>query len=210
MKNILLFDWDGVLVDTMVDHTCLATECICKNFKMSKEEVIERYTETTGLPFDFQLDLIFPNENKNLKEKCLEEYSKRKMVDICLKPKEFPETVKALKEIKKIKEIMVFISSGSEKNIINNWVKKHNLDLEVFGKEDGLKEKHISKIKDSFLTKKTIFVSDSILDMRLPVDISLGVNIPETKKDLFLNNGADHIYFRPIDFDWLEKIKDYL
>ncbi|MFA5755008.1 MAG: HAD hydrolase-like protein [Candidatus Paceibacterota bacterium] len=210
MKKILLFDWDGVLVDTMFNHTCLATECICKNFKVSEEEVIKKYTETTGLPFDNQLEMIFPNEKKYLKENCAKEYHKRKIVDVYSNFKEFPEVVKVLEKIKEKKDIVIIISSGTEENIINNWVKKHNLGLEVFGKESGLKENHISKIKKNLPNRKNIFISDSILDMKLPVDISLGVNVSENEKDIFFDGGAEHVYHGPISFSWLNTVKDYL
>jgi beta-phosphoglucomutase-like phosphatase (HAD superfamily) len=59
-KVIVMWDWDGTLADTMPAHADLAAMCINAHFGMNIPEARESYLKTTGIPFDRQLEKIFP------------------------------------------------------------------------------------------------------------------------------------------------------
>lgn len=80
---LILFDFDGTLVDTMPAHSKLAAEVINKYFGINKKLAYKKYIETSGLPFEKQLEIIFPSKkHKQKREKCAKEYVNRKVVDV--------------------------------------------------------------------------------------------------------------------------------
>ena len=62
-KVVVMWDWDGTLVDTMPSQAKLASQVINKYFSLSKKKARQEYLKTTGFPFDIQLKMIFPKSN---------------------------------------------------------------------------------------------------------------------------------------------------
>lgn len=66
MKTLLLiFDLDGTLIDTMGNYADKAAALIFEHYGTPRAEARRRYFETSGLPFELQLEQMFPGEPCN-------------------------------------------------------------------------------------------------------------------------------------------------
>ena len=204
-KVVVMWDWDGTLADTMPSHADLAAMCINTHFGMNIPEARVEYLNTTGIPFDCQLEKIFPLSKASQREACAKEYHERKMTYVYENPKDFPQVAMVIKNLQSCPNIVQVISSSTEETIINEWARKtgNNMHM-IFGRERGTKKDHISMVKKEFPTAVIVFVSDSHGDMSLPVDMTFGVDVPKNKASLFLNNGAAIVSRKPVCLVWAE------
>lgn len=203
--SIIMWDWDGTLVDTMPAHADLAAGCIEKHFGMVFQSAREQYMNTTGIPFDHQLRLIFSQAEEDDILACAEEYHREKINYVYENPKDFPETQEVIKKLQGMGVYQV-ISSSTEEGIINKWAQQRGVQMDILGRESGAKKDHIARIRKSFPTEKIIFVSDSYGDMDLPAEITLGVDVPQNKEKLFYKSGAKNVSLQPINIKWLENV----
>lgn len=200
---IVMWDWDGTLADTMPAHADLAAECINAHFGIDTPEAREKYLNTTGIPFDRQLEKIFPGATASQREACAKEYHERKMTYVYGNPKDFPEVARVIERLRKCPNIVQVISSSTEESIINAWVKKTKNHMQmVLGRENESKSDHISLMKKQFPEAVIVFVSDSHGGMGLPVDMTFGVAVPENKVALFAKNGAAIVSRKPVCCLW--------
>lgn len=210
--KLIMWDWDGTLVDTMPDHAKLAARCMNSSFGMETSKAKEEYLNTTGIPFEKQLEKIFPDAGKRRILACAKKYHEEKMIDVYKNPKDFPEAIEVMKWINS-KGFCQVISSSTKELIIREWMINHKINLEVLGKESGSKKDHIQNLKgifkNVFSEVEIIFVSDSYGDMSLPAT-TLGVDVPKDKENIFRDYGAKHVSFHPVSFKWLEEVKSYL
>ena len=63
--QLLVFDLDGTLIDTMGDYADKAAALIFEHYGIPRDKARRRYLETSGLPFEQQLEQIFPGESGN-------------------------------------------------------------------------------------------------------------------------------------------------
>ncbi len=193
---IILWDWDGTLVDTMPKHADLAAECIEKYLKIPREEARKRYLETAGAPFHAQLVEISGSEQKE----CADEYHSKKISKVYKNVKSFPETkiiIKALAE--NFAELVQVISSSTEEKLIEKWAEKTNLSkyfFRIYGYNHGRKEDHIALVRKMFPMAKIVFISDSARDMNLNADYKIGIAGNSEKE--FFAQGADTVFPGPI------------
>lgn len=201
-------DWDGCLVDTMPAHADLAAECIEKHFRMPFAEARENYLATTGVPFDKQLRLIFPDEDQSI-VLCSKEYHRRKLTEVYENPANFPETKIFIEAIARIcTDFVQVISSNAEESIIKEWASRHNLAqnfFRIYGREHGTKSDHIMLMRQMFPDTKIVFISDSVGDMGLPADYCIGVQAGE-KTEEFINSGAEAALSGPINAECIVEI----
>jgi phosphoglycolate phosphatase len=64
--QLLIFDLDGTLIDTMGDYADKAAALIFDHYGTPRDEARRRYFETSGLPFEQQLEQMFPREPCNI------------------------------------------------------------------------------------------------------------------------------------------------
>lgn len=216
---IVVFDFDGTLISNMPLHAKLAGDCINKYFGLPLEKAKEEYLRTTGVPFDEQLKIIFPeSEKEETREKCAKEYHLRKGKEVYEGAENFPDTIITIKKITEKaseKEINIWqiITSGSERNILKNWISENQLEVNfqnIFGKEDGLKKDHFQKIRQSSPDAQIFFISDSPGDMKVASPVGLNIykigflgnygqlnkEEVEKKTQLFLKEGAQKVINR--------------
>jgi len=85
-------------------------------------------------------------------------------------------------------EIPQVITTGTDENIVYEWIKREKIKgiTKVIEKEGGVKFDHTKKIKKEFKNYSIIFVGDSLNDMKLPVDFKIGFI---SKRDLKTKEG---------------------
>jgi len=211
LKAIIMHDWDGTDVDTMPSHADLAARMIEKHFGMDFMVAREKYLATTGVPFDKQLEIIFPDKPVKKLQECAEEYHKRKITEVYGNPKTFPTLRPALE----LSEELIFksvISSSTEASIIKPWAAKEDLSYYFFailGRESGSKSDHIEYIGNIYPDVPIFFLSDSVGDMDLPA-ITIGVCAPQKKHKEFYRAGADWVFSSPPSIAVIKRIDSIL
>jgi phosphoglycolate phosphatase-like HAD superfamily hydrolase len=196
---IVLWDWDGTLVNTMPVHADLAAECIREVFGVDYSYARKKYLETTGIPFDSQLEKIFPRGDQSAIDYCAKIYHVRKIIRVYENPEDFPETLETLNELHNL-GYRQFISSSTEEEIIKSWAEKRKIEClfeGILGRESGNKKNHIAKVKGT-----VVFVSDSVGDMSLPA-ICLGVCVPTDKEEEFKRSQCFKFTNDPINNKWI-------
>ncbi|HOS87937.1 MAG TPA: hypothetical protein PL093_00105 [Candidatus Pacearchaeota archaeon] len=215
MKIIVMYDWDGTLVDTMPAHAALAAKCIKQTFGLPYAEAKEKYLESTGVPFDLQLEKIFPLAESALKKQCADRYHREKMFLVYGDPVTFPGAFGTIKETANVfPSAIQVVSSSTEEPCIKEWARKSKLSryfYYILGRESGNKQQHIQKLRQEFSRSVIFFISDSAEDMALPADCCVGVQASKESFQKFLDRGAYRVFSGPINFEniW-ETIKEYL
>lgn len=189
---LILWDFDGTLVDTMASHTNLASEVIVKYFKISKEKAKKEYIKITGIPFDKQLEIIFPGKRYKVERlKCAKEYHMRKPKEVYQKVLPVKGALETLKKLQKF-GYRQFILSGTEEGIIKKWLKENKiLKIGIFGKEKGIKRDHIEILRKRFPKEKFLLVSDSFKDLLSPVEVKIGFYKNKKEKE-YLSKANPH------------------
>jgi len=75
--NTVIFDFDGTLADSMPFLEQIGVQMMMKYFGVSKEDATHRYRSTTGLPYEHQVKMNYPDHPKN--EDAIEEFEKLKI-----------------------------------------------------------------------------------------------------------------------------------
>jgi len=64
--DLVLFDMDGVIVDSMPMLEDLGIRTMMETYTVSRNIAAGMYEETVGRPFHEQLDILFPNNSNNI------------------------------------------------------------------------------------------------------------------------------------------------
>ncbi|MDO8518742.1 MAG: HAD hydrolase-like protein [Deltaproteobacteria bacterium] len=162
-KLAFVFDWDGTLVDSMGKFAEIASGVIARHFGRSRAWGKARYLETSGLPFPFQLERIFPGDERN--QKAVADYDHLKIESYDSAP--FFSDVKPALEWLSGKGVGLAISSNNDYPLLE---KKLGALAPLFdcvaGFEPGfLKGKsHFDWIRGRLKGHRLIFVGDSLHD----------------------------------------------
>ncbi len=174
-----MFDWDGCIYDTMKSHGILAATCMQKYFGTPFEDAKRRYHSTTGIPFDKQLEKIYPDASVELRSECATEYHRRKIDEVYYNSSPFKDVHKTLGYLGAIGHV-TFVSSSTEATLINSLHERDKIDYyfeDVFGKDEGSKPQHISDVRSRWQPALLVFVGDSKSDVQLTghgADITIG------------------------------------
>jgi len=161
----ILFDFDGTLIDTMHYFQKIAGEVIYKYYRIPVSDGEHLYFETSGLPFEKQMEIIMPGGDYNFS--VVEEFERRKL-DNLFNEKFEPEVRTALQALEK-RGLTLGISSGNFTHLINEFLEKEQLPFPVvMGYEPGFEKgrdhfEHFLK-KTGFKKEEILFVGDSIKD----------------------------------------------
>ena len=162
--KVIIFDFDGTLVDTMGIFADVAATLIQKNYGWEYERARGEYLRTSGLPFIKQLEELLPSHPNNQKvadefEKTKNEAAKNIILD--------PEILASLNELHK--KYKIAISSGNFVTNIENFFAKHSFapDL-IMGFKDHFNKgpEHFNFVLQTFNVQKdeVLFVGDSLHD----------------------------------------------
>jgi len=162
----VIFDFDGVIANSMSFLTELAVELITKHYNISKEEARRRYLETTGLDFSTQIELIFPDHPSNKKVTTI--FESRKREGIFAQPI-FSDVIPTLSYFRN-KKIRTIICSSTKQEIITRYSqldKIDNLTDEIFGYKPNFgKDRQIDFVLRHLKNhpNEVLFVGDSLRD----------------------------------------------
>lgn len=109
-KKLLIFDYDGTIVDTIPSYTGVAVDVLCQHLDMSLEEAHEAYVSTIGRPFNEQIRLVKTDKDEFVILKALQEYNRRKneLIDTC---QLFPEVETLIPKIQQHYKVAVVSSN---------------------------------------------------------------------------------------------------
>ena len=163
----IVFDFDGTLADSMPFLQSIGVEVMMKHFGVSEDDATERYVTTTGLPYEHQIKLNFPDDTRNAA--AINEFENMKIARI-FEQELFPDaepTVRRLNE----RGFDVFVSSSTFQSTIEEYFRRRGiLELlkEVVGYRPGFEKgpDHFKYIcsKYNIDPDDLMFVGDSLKD----------------------------------------------
>jgi phosphoglycolate phosphatase len=167
LYSAVIFDFDGTLADSMPFLQKIGVEVMMKHFGVSKEDATERYVSTTGLPYEHQIKMNFPDDPRN--EAAIEEFEQLK-IDRIYEQELFPDAESTVRELLE-KGFPVFVSSSTFQPTIEEYFRRNRiLDLfkEIVGYRPGFEKgadhfKHISSTHNIPIADM-VFVGDSLKD----------------------------------------------
>jgi len=171
----VIFDFDGTIVNSMDNLADIAAEVIYSNFGLSKEMARELYLKTSGLPFYQQIEIIFPGNSKNKRVVENFETIKKRDFESHLLYDDAEETLIYLKS----KGYITVVSSNNFQDIIEEYLKRHNIEFDsILGFGNGLAKgsSHIDYLISKFGLKREeiLMVGDSLKDGELALDNGIG------------------------------------
>ena len=135
--DVVVLDFDGTILDSMPFLTDLAASLLAAGYGMAHEDARRAYIETTGLPFERQIEIIVPADARNPGTvKAFEEGKRRRMMAFEL----FPEVAPAVAELRE-NGIKVCVSSGNYEDLINRFLQARQLKVDlVMGYRPGFEK----------------------------------------------------------------------
>lgn len=167
-SRVIVFDFDGTLVDSMGNFSKTAAQIMAKFYDCKPNWAKTQYQKTSGLPFVYQLEKIFPNNIHNLK--ASQAFEKQKMATYLSAPF-YNGVLTTIAELKK-KGYLTAISSNNNLSLIQERLTgmESLFDLVLGFRPNFLKGKdHFRWIQHCFKveTDQITFVGDSLHDAKM-------------------------------------------
>ena len=165
LPKVLLCDLDGTLIDSMPTLADLATEVIAERYGTPRILARELYLATCGLPFEKQLEEIFPEDSRNADAST--EFEGRKPA-LCGAIRMTTETRRALEEMRGL-GVRVAVSSNNGIENVSAFARDAGFKFDlVLGYGDGMAKgrAHLDATSREFGTSRQemLFVGDSLHD----------------------------------------------
>jgi len=165
MIKLVTLDFDGTTADTMPTLEEIAVKLMTKYYELETEDARKKYQITTGLPFEQQMEIVFPNNPNN--KLVISQFEKEKIESIFDLPlfKDAKSTIALLRE----KGYFVAISSSTTQPIIEKYCKDNELIVDqIVGYRMGFEKgkDHFDFLKEEFnlSAEELVYVGDSLKD----------------------------------------------
>jgi phosphoglycolate phosphatase-like HAD superfamily hydrolase len=166
--SVLLLDLDGTLVDTMQAFADLAAGVMARHFGVPPREARRLYLETSGIPFEQQLEVIF-GEHPLVVEAAAEYESEKHAIAAVAEMD--PETRQALEELRARGIGLVVSSNGMQTHVDRFAARNAGLfDLALgYGGRLAKGEPHIALVEETLGVRRArlAFIGDSLRDGEL-------------------------------------------
>jgi len=165
-KKLVIFDFDGTLVDSMETFTDIAARVMERVHGMKFEDARKAYIDTSGLPFFQQLELILPGNKDNKRAADMFETEK---LDGYFEQRVYEDAEETMLKLGK-KGIKTAVSSNNFQHLVDKFMEQRGLKLDF---ALGFKSEEFCKgithfkylLKEADLQKdELLFVGDSIKD----------------------------------------------
>ncbi|MFZ1947311.1 MAG: HAD-IA family hydrolase [bacterium] len=163
--EVVIFDFDGTIADTMPYLVDLAARLLRTRYGMTEAQARRAYIETTGLPFCRQIEIIFPGNSLN--QATVEEFEADKVRH--LKGfRFFADALPVLAELRR-RGLKVCLSSGNYEGLIRDVLRSRGLVVDlVMGYRPGFEKgpQHFAEAARTFGVNlaDVLFVGDSVRD----------------------------------------------
>jgi phosphoglycolate phosphatase len=165
--KVIIFDFDGTLADSMPFLESIGVEMMMKYFDISKEDATYRYRSTTGLPYEQQVKMNFPDHPKcDIAIDEFEKLKKDRIFDQLL----FEDTKDTVRELNEM-GFDIFVSSSTFQPTIEEYFRRLGIiDLfrGILGYRPGFEKgsDHFNYIQSEFSVQfeDMLFVGDSLKD----------------------------------------------
>lgn len=166
-SKAIIFDFDGTLVDSMPFLETIGVQVMMKYYGVSKDEATQKYRSTTGLPYEHQIEINFPNNPEN--EEAITEFEKLK-IDRIFEQQLFEDTADTLDTISSL-GLQAFVSSSTFQPTITEYFRRRELlsyFTEILGYRPGFEKgvDHFNYVRNNYCLDKSelVFVGDSLKD----------------------------------------------
>jgi phosphoglycolate phosphatase-like HAD superfamily hydrolase len=163
--EVIIFDFDGTIVDSMPFLIEVATRLLTSRYGMELEAARRAYVDTCGLPFVRQMEIIFPGDQRNPGTvRDFESQKRMKLLEFNL----FPDVMATIRRLR-AHGIKVCLSSGNLKELIEEFLRSRNLEVDLVmgfrpGFEKGLDHFEFARRTFDSALERIIFVGDSRKD----------------------------------------------
>ncbi len=163
----VVFDFDGTLADSMPFLETIGVQVMMKYYGISFDDATKRYRTTTGLPYEHQIEMNFPDDKRN--KDATEEFERLKIERI-FEQELFADTKGTLERIHTM-GLDIFVSSSTFQPTIERYFHNKGLGMyfrEILGYRPGFEKgrhhfEHIEK-RHQIALDTVVFVGDSLKD----------------------------------------------
>lgn len=165
-KHVVIFDFDGTLVDSMGGFTQIAARVLSKYFGVTQTQGAALYKATSGLPFCDQVGVLFPGHANT--EAAISAFESEKATSYLSKAP-YPDAREMLETLHQ-RGLHTVISSNNFQELVDRLVQHTKLPVDlVLGLRDdgfGKGDPHFNYISEEFGVGRDamVFVGDSLKD----------------------------------------------